>query len=190
MWSSGLQQHGSSLDLALSRWNVKGSVAIGGGSIWMSHVLQQQLDNISFSQTWCNVKGGLIFLCPRNEKVRQICGILEIRKISRDTQEIRCTEARAEEVTWPRSICMQADKLNVFIHNKQKEIVINWLGDSWLTLAMASTSAPFLSKQRTTSICPARAAMWRAVSPRWSPKTEYWWALRCCSKWCTSDNTF
>lgn len=38
---------------------------------------------------------------------------------------------------------------------------------SRLTLAMASTSAPFLSKQRTTSICPARAAMWRAVSPRW-----------------------
>lgn len=27
--------------------------------------------------------------------------------------------------------------------------------------------APFLSRQRTTSTCPALAAMWRAVSPRW-----------------------
>lgn len=41
-----------------------------------------------------------------------------------------------------------------------------------LTLAMASTSAPFRNKQRTTSIWPARAAMCRAVSPRFWPKTQ------------------
>lgn len=34
------------------------------------------------------------------------------------------------------------------------------------TLARASTSAPFRSRQRTTSTWPARAAMCSAVSPR------------------------
>lgn len=34
------------------------------------------------------------------------------------------------------------------------------------TLARASTRAPFLRRQRTTSTCPARAAMCNAVSPR------------------------
>lgn len=41
------------------------------------------------------------------------------------------------------------------------------MGDGGLTRALASTMAPFLSRQRTTSTCPALAAMWRAVSPRW-----------------------
>lgn len=69
------------------------------------------------------------------------------------------------------------------IYDKQKETVINAdEADSWLTLAMASTNAPFLSKQRTTSIWPARAAMCRAVSPRWCAEREHLWALRCCVK--------
>lgn len=34
------------------------------------------------------------------------------------------------------------------------------------TLALASTRAPFLRRHRTTSTCPARAAMCSAVSPR------------------------
>lgn len=44
-------------------------------------------------------------------------------------------------------------------------------GDGGLTRALASTMAPFLSRQRTTSTCPALAAMWRAVSPRWRPES-------------------
>lgn len=52
---------------------------------------------------------------------------------------------------------------------------------------MASTNAPFLSKQRTTSIWPARAAMWRAVSPRWYAKKEHLWAEKYCAEWNPHD---
>ena len=41
-----------------------------------------------------------------------------------------------------------------------------------LTLAVASTRAPFWIRYRTTFDCPALAAMWRAVSPLWSTHTH------------------
>lgn len=56
------------------------------------------------------------------------------------------------------------------------------------TLARASTRAPFLRRQRTTSTCPARAAMCSAVSPRCKKVKKFqclkspWrnWALHFC----------
>lgn len=49
----------------------------------------------------------------------------------------------------------------IFSKKKQKKPV-----SRTPTLARASTRAPFLRRQRTTSTCPARAAMCSAVSPR------------------------
>lgn len=72
MGGSSLQQHGSSLQLTLPGGNVEGGVAIGGGSIWVSHMLQQQLDNVGLSQTGGNVKGRLVLLRLKNKKVAQI----------------------------------------------------------------------------------------------------------------------
>lgn len=83
----------------------------------------------------------------------------------------RASQLWMPDVTCPKVTSgIQTSAWNIKIYCKQKERVINVY--SWLTLAMASTNAPFLSKQRTTSICPARAAIWRAVSPRWQSKAE------------------
>lgn len=51
---------------------MEGGVAVGGGSIWVSHMLQQQLDNVCLSQTGGNVKGRLVLLWLKNKKVEQI----------------------------------------------------------------------------------------------------------------------
>lgn len=49
---------------------MEGGVAVGGGCIWVSHMLQQQLDNICFSQTGGNVKGRLVLLWLEDEVVQ------------------------------------------------------------------------------------------------------------------------
>lgn len=41
---------------------MKGCVAIGCGSIRMGHMLQQQLHNLSLSQSGCNVEWSLVLL--------------------------------------------------------------------------------------------------------------------------------
>lgn len=47
---------------------MEGGVAVGCGSIWMGHVLQQQLHNLCFSQTGCNVEGSLVLLKMTQKK--------------------------------------------------------------------------------------------------------------------------
>lgn len=56
---------------------MEGSVAIGGSSIWVGHVLQQQLDNICFPQTRCNVQGSLVLLQSMKEENNKTCFSLE-----------------------------------------------------------------------------------------------------------------
>lgn len=71
MWCSSLQQNSSGLQLTLPGRNVEGGVAVGGGSIWVSHVLQQQLDDVRFSQTGGDVKGRLVLLWREERNVAQ-----------------------------------------------------------------------------------------------------------------------
>ena len=71
-----------------------------------------------------------------------------------------------------------------FVVRKKKKKVVSRTP----TLARASTRAPFLRRQRTTSTCPARAAMCSAVSPRCKKVKKFqclkspWrnWALHFC----------
>lgn len=69
VWGSSFEQHCSCLHLALSGWNVEGSVTIGGSSIWMSHVLEQQLGDISFPQTGWYMQGSLVFLELKDKNI-------------------------------------------------------------------------------------------------------------------------
>lgn len=85
---------------------MEGGVAVGRGGIRMSHVLQQQLHDLCFPQTGCNVERGLVLLKMTQWKKDELQLVLNKEELC----EVSLKITAVSPVPWrPRSRRSSAD---------------------------------------------------------------------------------